>query len=723
MQKEKILELVMIVKNSGEVLRECLRNNKSYIDHWTIVDTGSKDNTCEIIIEELKDIPGQLHYCKFENFSQARNISLELSSKTCKYTIILDDSYSIMGGDKLRKFLNNINDDCVRIKIGKYNGQSLLNDYYSKRIIKSSSNLRYKYRIHEDIDTSNIMDIEDDDIFIDDLDCHTHFLRTHSRFKKDIEMLLLDLKDYPKDAKTLYYLATTYYFLDEDEKALDYYYKLGHLEIAHPDYMFCSIYNSLCIEYKRDKNNEKFKKGLIHLSKNKLFVHKSEIKYKLAVLYKNENNFIKSEELVESIINNTKQKSFGIIEDNLYEFFIPLLYIETKILLSKYDDAIKLLKILLKIFPDDQQVLNIKYYLYPCDISSIKLSSNKTLVINIGNVIECWDPKKLNDKRISGSEIMAINLAKEFLKFDYRVIVFGSFENNKKNINYEGVNEGVEYIDYKYFSEFALKYVIDYLIVSRQTDNLCYYNNIKNVYLWVHDVLPLMKGQSKCFQTHKEKFKKLIAVTKWQKNKIVTDLEIPDELIYVSRNAINPSRFQKNIEKVPFRFIYSSCILRGLDNLINIFPKIKEKYPQSTLHLFIREEEVDPDTMEKINNMDYVIINKRVTQEQLSIEFLKSDIFLYPTNFKETYCITAVEAMAAKCLVVTVDYCGLGEIVKSKGITVPYPIKDNIDELVRKLFFVLERPHLKTHFIESAYDWAIKQNYEELAKDWIKNLF
>ena len=157
--------------------------------------------------------------------------------------------------------------------------------------------------------------------------------------------------------------------------------------------------------------------------------------------------------------------------------------------------------------------------------------------------------------------------------------------------------------------------------------------------------------------------------------------------------------------------------------MINIFPKIKEKYPQSTLHLFIREEEVDPDTMEKINNMDYVIINKRVTQEQLSIEFLKSDIFLYPTNFKETYCITAVEAMAAKCLVVTVDYCGLGEIVKSKGITVPYPIKDNIDELVRKLFFVLERPHLKTHFIESAYDWAIKQNYEELAKDWIKNLF
>ena len=121
--------------------------------------------------------------------------------------------------------------------------------------------------------------------------------------------------------------------------------------------------------------------------------------------------------------------------------------------------------------------------------------------------------------------------------------------------------------------------------------------------------------------------------------------------------------------------------------------------------------------------MDYVFVNKRLSQEELSIEFLKSDIFLYPTNFKETYCITAVEAMASKCLVVTVDYCGLGEIVKSKGITVPYPIKDNIDELIRKLFFVLERPHLKQHFIETAYNWAINQTYEELANDWITNLF
>ena len=54
-KKEKLLELVMIVKNSGEVLRKCLINNRQYIDNWTILDTGSVDNTCDIIKEELKD--------------------------------------------------------------------------------------------------------------------------------------------------------------------------------------------------------------------------------------------------------------------------------------------------------------------------------------------------------------------------------------------------------------------------------------------------------------------------------------------------------------------------------------------------------------------------------------------------------------------------------------------------------------------------------------------
>ena len=165
----KLLELVMIVKNSGEILRKCLKENKKYIDQWTIVDTGSTDNTCDIIREELKDVPGNLYFSEFIDFSQARNKSLELSSGSCKYIIVLDDSYCIHGGLELRKILKNSDDRAFRIKIGRLNNKSVIDDYYSCRIIKTSENLRYVDRIHEYIYVYDPSDILDKNIFLDNM--------------------------------------------------------------------------------------------------------------------------------------------------------------------------------------------------------------------------------------------------------------------------------------------------------------------------------------------------------------------------------------------------------------------------------------------------------------------------------------------------------------------------------------------------------------------------
>ena len=57
---DNLLELVMIVKNSGEVLRKCLQSVKPYISKWTILDTGSIDNTPNIIKDEMAGLPGNL---------------------------------------------------------------------------------------------------------------------------------------------------------------------------------------------------------------------------------------------------------------------------------------------------------------------------------------------------------------------------------------------------------------------------------------------------------------------------------------------------------------------------------------------------------------------------------------------------------------------------------------------------------------------------------------
>jgi hypothetical protein len=80
--------------------------------------------------------------------------------------------------------------------------------------------------------------------------------------------------------------------------------------------------------------------------------------------------------------------------------------------------------------------------------------------------------------------------------------------------------------------------------------------------------------------------------------------KIPKNILYVSKNAVNPERFNFKVEKVPYRFIYSSCPRRGLDTLINIFPRIKKEHPESSLYLFVKKEDINVETFEKIKKMD-----------------------------------------------------------------------------------------------------------------------
>jgi len=722
----KLLELVMIVKNSGNILRQCLQENRKWIDHWTILDTGSTDNTPNIIKEELKDIPGNLYFGEFIDFSQARNKSLELSSKKCKYTIILDDSYKLYGGKELRNLLKKAKTSCFLIKIGKYMDGFVRDDYFSKRIVKSEDNLRYKYRVHEDIMVSEnkLKFIQDSSIFIDDITFKEHTKRSFNRYLNDIELLKLDHKDEPYEQRIIYYLAKTYYVIDDFKTSLEYFEKLRNLKNVREDFLFASYYESACIHYHENDNIEEFRERLFTISQ--MFPDRVEPQYKLAVLYRDSGDVEKVNEIVSKIVFYPKPIHHAtLLENDIYDYYIPYLYIDSNLALGHIDKAIPALKKMLTLYPNDQPLLNIKYNVCASlTQSSIELSNKKTIVFHTGcsDIIYCWNPA-LGDSRISGSEYMAMNLGKEFLKLGYRVFVIGTFEDDLKTINYEGVYEGIEYIDYKYFSEFALKYVIDYLIVSRYTSNLIYYDNVKNVYLWIHDVLPLISDNSRFIQYHRDKFKYIIGISEWQKQNTVKKLNIPEEKIIVSRNAIYIDRFlNKNVKKVPYRFIYSSCAERGLNILIDIIPKIKEQYPETTLHLFVLKERIDNITLKKIDSLDYVFLNSRVSQEELAIEFLKSDIWLYPTTFPETYCITSLEAMAAKCLICTVDYCGLGNIVKGRGITCKPPIKDNTDDLLKKLFFTLERPQLKNHYIDKAYEWAMQQTYDKLAIEW-ENIF
>lgn len=88
-QKARIC-LNMIVKNESHVIERALASVKGFIDQWVIVDTGSEDDTPNIIRSSLQDIPGELHKRPWKNFGYNRTEALELARGKADYILFLD---------------------------------------------------------------------------------------------------------------------------------------------------------------------------------------------------------------------------------------------------------------------------------------------------------------------------------------------------------------------------------------------------------------------------------------------------------------------------------------------------------------------------------------------------------------------------------------------------------------------------------------------------------
>ena len=84
--------LCMIVKNEAAVIARCLQSVASWIDTWTIVDTGSTDNTVEVIesTTQALGIPGRLHHRLWQDFGHNRSEAIELARAHSDYLLFID---------------------------------------------------------------------------------------------------------------------------------------------------------------------------------------------------------------------------------------------------------------------------------------------------------------------------------------------------------------------------------------------------------------------------------------------------------------------------------------------------------------------------------------------------------------------------------------------------------------------------------------------------------
>lgn len=219
---DNLINILIMVKDAGDDFENVLKENLEYIDKWTILDTGSNDNTIEIIKKTLKNKKGNLYQESFINFRDSRNRLIELAGTECVFNIILDDSYIIKG--KLREFLEYVRGDDIA------DSYSLVIDnndisYYSNRIIKSDRNLKYINLIHEVIENNVNIEIPKKCGYIYDKPSEYMYERTLKRKQQDIEILLNMNKNDPLDTRTYYYIADSYLSIRNWEKAIEWFRK------------------------------------------------------------------------------------------------------------------------------------------------------------------------------------------------------------------------------------------------------------------------------------------------------------------------------------------------------------------------------------------------------------------------------------------------------------------------------------------------------------------
>jgi len=141
-----------------------------------------------------------------------------------------------------------------------------------------------------------------------------------------------------------------------------------------------------------------------------------------------------------------------------------------------------------------------------------------------------------------------------------------------------------------------------------------------------------------------------------------------------------PEHFENRPERKRDHFIYASSPDRGLIRLLELWPRVLEKYPEATLDVFygwrgcaklgtgvgtseqwIRRHEIMRKNYEKVRYQKGVTERGMVNHVQIAQEFMRAGVWFYPTDFTETCCTNAIKARSAGCYPVTTDLAALGE--------------------------------------------------------------
>jgi glycosyltransferase involved in cell wall biosynthesis len=212
----------MIVKDSERCIARCLDSILNAVDEIVVVDTGSTDQTLEI----LQSYAREHHHIKLQHFqwihdfAAARNYSLSRVSHEWVFVVDSDDVLPLEDAHKIREYASRMDTQGQKavfdiVYDNTVNGQ-IVESIPRGYVRLFPSNLRYEDMIHEQISYGSLPRIESDIHLLHDGYDHEQVDLAEKK-KRNISILIQNLQMDQDNARLWLHLGREMSVLDKDK--------------------------------------------------------------------------------------------------------------------------------------------------------------------------------------------------------------------------------------------------------------------------------------------------------------------------------------------------------------------------------------------------------------------------------------------------------------------------------------------------------------------------
>ena len=209
--------LNMIVRNEAHIVAEVLDSVAPYISSWVIVDTGSDDGTQDLVQKHMArlGIPGELHERAWRDFGHNRTEALTLAQGHGDYIWVMDADDIVVGNPNFTR----LGADVYWLRYGDASCMFWLAQLFRDGVRVRWVGITHEYAAWDEACTVARLEGE---YRIADRQLSARNL-SGQKNARDRDLLLTEVERNPEDARSVIYLALSYFCLGDFVNACKWY--------------------------------------------------------------------------------------------------------------------------------------------------------------------------------------------------------------------------------------------------------------------------------------------------------------------------------------------------------------------------------------------------------------------------------------------------------------------------------------------------------------------